>query len=69
MRKNLADRIGKLEEKRKPRLIATVTDLMLWASDMLGDDEVELSPEMQGLVDEANKYAAEKTRDEENDGN
>ena len=65
MKGSIEKRVGKLEEKRKPRLIATVADLMMWASDMFGDEEVELSPQMQELVDEANKHAEEKAREQE----
>jgi hypothetical protein len=51
MRSNSLDkRLAVLEAKAKPRIISTWVDLMMWEDD---DLEVELSPEMQELVEMA----------------
>lgn len=50
MRRDLVKRLGALEAKAKPRIISTWVDLMMWEDD---DLEVELSPEMQELVEMA----------------
>jgi len=48
MRRDLVKRLEILEAKAKPRVISTWADFM-----MCEDDEVELSPELQELVEEA----------------
>jgi hypothetical protein len=50
MRRDLAKRLAALEAKAKPRIISNWVDLMMWEDD---DLEVELSPEMQELVEMA----------------
>ena len=48
MRRDLVKRLEVLEAKAKPRVIST------WAKFMTcDDDEIELSPELQELVEEA----------------
>jgi len=45
-----------LEAKAKPRMISTWVDFVLWLDEHEGDDgklEVELSPELQELVEMA----------------
>lgn len=48
MRRDLAKRLEVLEAKAKPRVIFSWVDFM-----MCEDDEVELSPELQELVEMA----------------
>jgi hypothetical protein len=48
VRRDLAKRLEALETKAKPRMISTWVDFM-----MCEDDEVELSPELQELVEMA----------------
>ena len=48
MRRNLVKRLEALEAKAKPRVISTWVDFM-----MCEDDEVELSPDLQELIEEA----------------
>ncbi len=48
MRRDLAKRLEALEAKTKPRVISSWVDFM-----MCEDDEVELSPELQELVEMA----------------
>ena len=48
MRRDLAKRLEALEAKTKPRVISYWVDFM-----MCEDDEVELSPELQELVEMA----------------
>jgi len=48
VRRDLAKRLEALETKAKPREISTWVDFM-----MCEDDEVELSPELQELVEMA----------------
>jgi hypothetical protein len=48
MRRDLAKRLEVLEARTKPRVISTWVDFM-----MCEDDEVELSPELQELIEEA----------------
>jgi hypothetical protein len=50
LRRDLVKRLAALEAKAKPRVISTWVDLMMWEDD---DLEVELSPEMQKLVEMA----------------
>ena len=48
MRRDLAKRLEALEAKTKPRVISSWVDFM-----MCEDDDVELSPELQELVEMA----------------
>jgi hypothetical protein len=48
VRRDLAKRLEALEAKTKPRVISSWVDFM-----MCEDDEVELSPELQELVEMA----------------
>ena len=50
MRRDLAKRLEALEAKAKPRVISTWVDFMMLEDD---DLEVELSPELQELVEMA----------------
>ena len=56
MRRDLAKRLEVLEAKAKPRVISTWVDLMMWVDEHEDDEgyiEVELSPELQELVEMA----------------
>ena len=48
VRRDLAKRLEVLDAKAKPRVISTWADFMICE-----DDEIELSPELQELVEEA----------------
>jgi hypothetical protein len=57
MRSNaLNKRLVALEERTKPRLIATLADFVLWCAKDEPDRNVELSPQMQEFVDENLKH-------------
>jgi len=49
----LKKRLDALEERTKPRIISTLADYVLWAASD-GDVEVEFSPEIQRIIEEAN---------------
>jgi hypothetical protein len=56
MRGSLERRLAALEAEAKPRVISTWIDFMLWLDeheDDEGEAEVELSPELQDLVEMA----------------
>lgn len=58
LKNNIEYRIEALEEKAKPPVISTLLDLIIWESEHKDDPEeveVELSPELQVLVEEASK--------------
>ena len=58
LKNSVEHRIAALEEKAKPPVISTLLDLIIWESEHKDDPEeaeVELSPELQALVDEAIK--------------
>lgn len=54
MKNNMERKLATLEEKNEPRLISTLADFVLWcAKHEDGDDkEIELSPQMQELVED-----------------
>ena len=55
MRRDLVKRLEILEAKAKPRVISTWADFMMWLYEHENDEgelEVELSPELQELVEE-----------------
>lgn len=54
MRNGIERRIEALEQKAKPPVISTFLDLIIWANEHVGE-EVELSPELQALVEDAAK--------------
>ena len=56
MRRDLAKRLEALEAKAKPRVISTWVDFMICE-----DDEVELSPELQELVETMNNEHTERS--------
>jgi hypothetical protein len=49
-------RLGVLEERAKPRIIATLADFVIWCAEDEPDEDVELSPQMQEFVDETSKH-------------
>lgn len=54
MKRDLERRIEALEEKAKPPMISTLVDLIEWVNEHENDSEeveVELSPELQELVE------------------
>lgn len=53
MKASLDKRLKVLEEKAKPMVIATLADYVLWAASD-SDEEVEFSPAIQELIEEAN---------------
>jgi hypothetical protein len=54
MKNDLAKRIQELEKSAKPPVISTVVDLVKWGAEHEDDDEdVELSPELQELIEVA----------------
>jgi len=53
-------RLVALEERAKPRIIATLADFVIWCSEDEPDEDVKLSPQMQELVDEASKHIGEE---------
>jgi hypothetical protein len=55
-------RLAALEERAKPRLIATLADFVLWRAEDEPDRNVELSPQMQEFVDESLKRIEEKRK-------
>lgn len=57
MRSNAFNKcLAALEERAKPRLIATLADFVLWRAEDEPDRNVELSQQMQEFVDEAVKH-------------
>ncbi len=54
MKLDLEKRIERLEERKKPRTISTLLDLIVHVEDH-PDEEAELSPELQELVDKASR--------------
>ena len=52
-------RLEALEERAKPRIIATLADFVIWCSEDEPDEDVKLSPQMQEFVDEALKHIEE----------
>jgi hypothetical protein len=60
MKKNIERRLEQLEERRKPRVISTLADLVLWRAKGGSDEDVELTPQMQAFVDETLKHIKEK---------
>lgn len=52
MKANLDRRLKALEEAAKPRIIATLADLVVWATSD-SDEEVEFSPVIQELIEDA----------------
>jgi len=52
-------RLEALEERAKPRIIATLADFVIWCAEDEPDEDVELSPQMQEFVDEALKHIEE----------
>jgi len=58
LRRDLAKRLEVLEAKAKPRVISTWVDLMMLEDD---DLEVELSPELQELVETMNNEHTERS--------
>jgi hypothetical protein len=57
VRRDLAKRLEALETKAKPRVISSWVDFM-----MCEDDEVELSPELQELVEMAANEEVEASK-------
>ena len=56
IKRDLEKRLAALEENAKPRVISTLADLVMWDAGHKDDgEEVELSPELQALVEEACK--------------
>jgi hypothetical protein len=53
-------RLAVLEERAKPRIIATLVDFVIWCAEDEPDEDAELSPQMQEFVDEASKHIGEK---------
>ena len=53
-------RLEALEERAKPRRIATLADFVLWCAEDEPDEDVKLSPQMQEFVDEASKHIGEE---------
>jgi hypothetical protein len=66
MKKNIERRLEQLEERRKPRVISTLADLVLWRAKGGSDEDVELSPQMQEFVDETLKHMQEERATESN---
>lgn len=57
MRSNAFNKcLAALEERPKPRSIATLADFVLWRAEDEPDRNVELSQQMQEFVDEAVKH-------------
>jgi hypothetical protein len=57
MRRDLDRRLAALEAEAKPRVISTWVDFILWLDEHENDEgelEVELSPELQELVETMN---------------
>lgn len=59
MKRNIEKQLQSLEAKAKPRMISTLADLVKWCADH-GDIEVELSREIQALVDESLRWVEEE---------
>ena len=55
MKRDLERRINALEETARPRIISTLLDLIIHVEEH-PDEDVELSPALQELVDESNRY-------------
>ena len=55
-------RLAVLEERGKPRIIATLVDFVIWCSEDEPDEDVELLPQMQEFVDESWKRIEEKKK-------
>ena len=48
-------RLEALDERAKPRIIATLADFVIWCAEDEPDEDVELSQQMQEFVDEISK--------------
>jgi hypothetical protein len=55
MKSSIEKRLGKLEEKRKPKRIETWVDLMMFCESDADKEDVEWGPGWQELFDEACK--------------
>lgn len=55
MKHNLEKRLEDLEDGAKPKTISTLLDLIIHVEEN-PDEDVELSPALQRLVDESNLY-------------
>ncbi|VVB62420.1 Uncharacterised protein [uncultured archaeon] len=55
-------RLSALEASVKPRMISTLADYVLWASEEDNDEDVEFSPEIMKFIEEAHAHAEEKEK-------
>jgi hypothetical protein len=60
MKKNIEKRLEQLEERIKPRIIATLADFVLWHADPNRDPDAELSPQMQKCFQQFRSHNVEK---------
>lgn len=60
MKHNIEKRLQSLETKARPQVISTLADLVKWCADH-EYTEIELSPEIQALVDKTLKSEEEAT--------
>ena len=56
MKRDLERRINALEETARPRIISTLLDFMRHVEQDPENEDVELSPALQELVDESNRH-------------
>ncbi len=54
VKNNIERRIQILEKESKPRIISTLSDLVMYVA-LDGNEDSEFSPEIQKLIEEANK--------------
>ncbi len=58
--KSIERRLALLEAEAKPRMISTLADYVLWASEEDNDGDVEFSPDILKFIEELHAHAEEK---------